>query len=193
MQEQPHYLHLKYKGLFQPYSWPFYSSIITADKFICLNCTLPSSAIIADKYLSAFKRSWTLGFLQNHVWSDQRILYSPWICFRRVGFYFCYSSWSSIELQSLTARPIPPALPAQESGNLLTWLCKKHWPSISHSRSLSIETFLTLWRHQQPFSEFVRSVSATPKRKTLDQEILTQTCYNVLSVSMTKCTHQPGG
>lgn len=59
MQEQPHYLHLKYKGLFQPYSWPSCSSIITADiadKFIYLNCTLPSSAIIADKYLSLLSK-----------------------------------------------------------------------------------------------------------------------------------------
>lgn len=54
MQEPPHYLHLKHKGLFQPSSWPFCSSISTVDttdKFICLNCALPSSAIIADKYL----------------------------------------------------------------------------------------------------------------------------------------------
>lgn len=54
LQEQLPYLHLKHKGLLQPYSWPFCSSITAAaraDKFICLNCALPSSAIIADRCL----------------------------------------------------------------------------------------------------------------------------------------------
>lgn len=132
MEKQPHYPHLKYKGLFQPYSWPFCSSIIrvdTADKFIYLNSTLPSSAVIADKYL-CFQNKLNTRFSAKSC-LEQSQDHSPWICVWRVWFYFCSPSWSSAELPSLTVKPVPPVLPAHESGNLLTRLCKKHWTSIS--------------------------------------------------------------
>lgn len=78
-------------------------------------------------------------------------------------------------------------LPAQEPGNLLTGLRKKHQPSISPS----VGTLLIPWRDQQLTSKFDRSVSQHWKKKALDQEIWAETCYNILSVS--KMYRQPDG
>lgn len=194
MEKQPPYLHLKYKGLFQPYSWPFCSSIITvdtADKFIYLNSTLPSSAVIADKYLSAFKTSWILGFLQNHVWSNHRITH-PESVFEESGFVsvLLYGPPQNSHLWRWSL--FPQCCLRTSLG--ICW--RDHASSIelpSHSTiSPSIETFLKPYRHWKPSPEFVRSVPVTPLKKTSLQEMWTEIYYNILSVSMAKC-RQPGG
>lgn len=144
MQESPHYLHLKHKGLFQPSSWPFCSSISTvdtADEFIYLNCALPSSAIIADKYLS-FQNKLNAQFAATSCleqWKDPvltRNLFSKSLGWFQLFFMILpRAAVSNSETNSSQAEEDSSQflLPAQEPGNLLTGLCKKHELSISPS------------------------------------------------------------
>lgn len=173
MQEPPHYLHLKHLGLFQPSSWPFCSSISTvdtADKFIYLNCALPSSAIIADKYL-CFQNKLNAGFAAKSClewWKDPVLawnLFSKSLGLFQLFFMILHrTAVSNSETDSSQAEEEDSPqflLPAQEPGNLLTGLRKKHQPSISPS----VGTLLIPWRDQQLTSEFGRSVSQHWKKR----------------------------